>query len=248
MDTPGAVKKSELLKMKDLALKSGVPASTIKHYLREGLLPEPSLRTSKNMAYYDAAIIPRIKLIKELQKTRFLPLQTIRELLDGTGNLEHDDNLLSGLRMAIHVISSSHGSATKAELIAGGMTDEEFDWLKERKLLSPKVTEEGEETYSGDDLALCQTLCRARQSGLRADMLPHTIIESYCDGLTELIESELQLFRAGVVSRGDGDMQPLIRAAAALSESLILVLRRKLMVPILSSLTNPEDLQAESDE
>ena len=248
MGTPEAAKKSGLLKMKDLALKSGVPASTIKHYLREGLLPEPSLRTSKNMAYYDAAIIPRIKLIKELQKTRFLPLQTIRELLDGTGNLKHDDNLLSGLRVAIHDISSGHETATKAELIAGGMTDEEFDWLKERKLLNPKATQDGEEVYSGDDLALCQTLCRARQSGLRADMLPHTIIESYCDGLTDLIESELQLFRAGVVSRGDEDMQSLIHAATALSESLILVLRRKLMVPVLSSLTNPEEPSSKSDK
>ena len=248
MESPGASNKTGLLKMKDLAQKSGVPASTIKHYLREGLLPEPSLRTSKNMAYYDEAIIPRIKLIKELQKTRFLPLQTIRELLDRAGNLEHDDHLLSGLRVAIHDISSNQGTATKSELIEGGMTDEEFDWLKKRKLLRPKISDSGEEVYSGDDLALCQVLCRARQSGLRADMLPHTIIQSYCDGLTGLIESELQLFRAGVVSRGDEDMQPLIRAATALSESLILVLRRKLMVPVLSSLTDPNNTKADIGE
>ena len=39
-----------LLKMSELAEASGVSAGTIKHYLREGLLPEP-VRTSRNMAY-----------------------------------------------------------------------------------------------------------------------------------------------------------------------------------------------------
>ena len=35
-----------LLKMRELAEASGVSAGTIKHYLREGLLPEP-VRTSR---------------------------------------------------------------------------------------------------------------------------------------------------------------------------------------------------------
>ena len=42
---------THLLKMSELAEASGVSAGTIKHYLREGLLPEP-VRTSRNMAYY----------------------------------------------------------------------------------------------------------------------------------------------------------------------------------------------------
>ena len=236
-------KEQELLKMKDLAARSEVPASTIKHYLREGLLPEPSLRTSKNMAYYDADIIPRIKLIKELQRTRFLPLQTIKQLLEGAGELDKDNSLVSGLRVAIHNIASSQEEATREALIEEGMADDEFEWLKERKLLNPLRGKGKKEVYTGDDLFLCQTLCRARQQGLRADMLPHTRIEAYCDGLTELIETELQLFRAGVMSRADEDIQPLIQAATALSESLILVLRRKLIVPIMASLieSNPKD-------
>ena len=39
---------AELLRMGELAEASGVPAPTIKHYLREGLLPEP-VKTSRNM-------------------------------------------------------------------------------------------------------------------------------------------------------------------------------------------------------
>jgi DNA-binding transcriptional MerR regulator len=70
-----------LLRMGELAEASGVPAATIKHYLREGLLPEP-VRTSRNMAYYPAEFVERIKLIKQLQEERFMPLRVIRSVLE----------------------------------------------------------------------------------------------------------------------------------------------------------------------
>src|ERR1700736_42056 len=69
-----------LLKMSELAERSGVSAGTIKHYLREGLLPEP-VRTSRNMAYYPPAFVERIRLIKRLQEDRFMPLRLIKTVL-----------------------------------------------------------------------------------------------------------------------------------------------------------------------
>ena len=70
-----------MLKMSELSERSGVSAATIKHYLREGLLPEP-VRTSRNMAYYPLDFVERIRLIKRLQEERYLPLRLIKELLD----------------------------------------------------------------------------------------------------------------------------------------------------------------------
>ena len=70
-----------LLKMSELAERSGVSAGTIKHYLREGLLPEP-VKTSRNMAYYPPEFVERIKLIKQLQEERFMPLKHIKAVLD----------------------------------------------------------------------------------------------------------------------------------------------------------------------
>jgi DNA-binding transcriptional MerR regulator len=46
-----AARRQGLLKMGELAERSGVGTGTIKHHLREGLLPEP-VRTSRSMAYY----------------------------------------------------------------------------------------------------------------------------------------------------------------------------------------------------
>ena len=73
-----------LLRMRELAEATGVSAGTIKHYLREGLLPEP-VKTSRNMAYYPPEFVDRIRLIKLLQEERFMPLRVIRDLL------EHED-------------------------------------------------------------------------------------------------------------------------------------------------------------
>ena len=62
-----------------------MPVATIRHYLREGLLPEP-VKTSRNMAYYPPEFVDRIRLIKQLQEERFMPLRVIRELLDARGD------------------------------------------------------------------------------------------------------------------------------------------------------------------
>lgn len=77
-----AKEKAPGLKMKDLVAASGVPKSTILHYLNEGLLPPP-VKTSRNMAYYDPACVDRLNFIKFLQKKHRLPLEEIKEILRG---------------------------------------------------------------------------------------------------------------------------------------------------------------------
>ena len=76
---------NEMLRMGELARASGVSAATIKHYLREGLLPEP-VKTSRNMAYYPAEFVDRIKMIKQLQEERYMPLRVIKDLLEEDPN------------------------------------------------------------------------------------------------------------------------------------------------------------------
>ena len=72
-----------LLKMSELAERSGVGPATIKHYLREGLLggPDDVVKTSRNMAWYPPEFVDRLRTIKRLQEERYLPLRVIKELL-----------------------------------------------------------------------------------------------------------------------------------------------------------------------
>ena len=73
-----------LLKMSELAERSGVSAGTIRYYLREGLLGEGEdiVRTSRNMAYYPRSYVQRIELIRRLQEERFMPLRVIKGALE----------------------------------------------------------------------------------------------------------------------------------------------------------------------
>ncbi len=220
----------ELLKMSDLARQSGVPAPTIKHYIREGLLPPPAKRTSRNMAYYDAAIIPRIRTIKELQRTRFLPLRVIKELLDGTSA----DGALDPEAAISRVLEDMAPSLTKTrqQLVEEGLPASELDWFQELGIVSPRGTSEAP-FFSGDDLELLETLNDARKAGITRDMLPPTILEPYVRTIHELVRTEVRMFREGILPSAGDDLPALAEAATVLSERLVVLLRRKMLVPTL---------------
>ncbi len=68
------------LAMRELSRATGLPRSTLLHYLAEGLLPAP-VRTSRNMAWYDPSCVERVKLVRQLQQHHRLALHEIRALL-----------------------------------------------------------------------------------------------------------------------------------------------------------------------
>lgn len=226
-----------LIKMADLARRSGVPAATIKHYLREGLLPSPTVRTGRNMAYYDAGLIPRICEIKELQRTRFLPLKVIRELL-GEPKTAPAEVTQAAIERVLKRVAPAE-SRTRAALLESGMLAAELDWLCSLGVVQPEGTGL-EETYSGDDLKLLRTLGAARRAGLRADMLPVSILEPYMRAIQDLVRVELTLFKKGVFPKAEGDLAELVDAATTLSEQLVVLLRRKMLLPTLRELVGEE--------
>jgi len=70
----------EKLKIGQLAQRSGVTVSTIKYYLREGLIPPP-VKGSGAMSFYGRDHVDRITLIKKMQKEQYLPLSVIKASL-----------------------------------------------------------------------------------------------------------------------------------------------------------------------
>lgn len=69
-------------RMRDLCQATGLERQTIHFYIQEGLLPEGT-KTGRNMAYYSEEHVERLRLIKQLQEERFLPLRAIRAILGG---------------------------------------------------------------------------------------------------------------------------------------------------------------------
>lgn len=219
--------------MSTLAALSGVPAATIKHYVREGLLPGPTLK-GRNVAYYDRALTGRVRKIKELQRSRFLPLKVIRDVLD-TDTLPSRDETLGAAIARVLSDRPESERRTRAELVSGGMSDAELDWMIGIGLVTPRP-EDG--AFGGDDLELFRVLGAARRAGISASMLPITILGEYAEAMRRLVSAELRLFREGVVPKAGEDLPTLAEAATALSERLVVLLRRKLLLPTLRELAS----------
>ena len=230
----------QLVKIGELARTAGVPVATIKHYLREGLIA-PTRKSGRTMSWYDPALVSRIRVIKELQRERFLPLDVIKDTIDRDGAAPDD----LAAADAIARVLARHGgkrSRTRAELLARGGSATELDWLAAAGLAVPTGAEQ---RYAGDDLALLSTLGAARRSGLAAEMLPFSILTDYVAALRALVAVELRMFREGVIPRASGrDVSRLTTAATRLSERLVVLLRRKLLLPTLQRMTEEEPHEA----
>jgi DNA-binding transcriptional MerR regulator len=194
-----------LLRMRELAEASGVPAPTIKHYLREGLLPEP-VKTSRNMAYYPPEFVDRIKLIKQLQEERYLPLKAIKEVLD-----------------------SQERSRTSAAEVRKryGVPKEVLDRLAELEVLTPNSR-----GYSPSDVKIIEAISRFRAGGYD-EQIGFTVYDTlrYKNALEELARQEVDV----VMERLAGEVPPervveMLEAGAQPLKDLIAALHTKLMV------------------
>lgn len=222
------------VKMSALARLSGVPAATIKHYLREGLLPPPEIRTGRNMALYDASLVGRIKQIKTLQREHFLPLRVIKSVLEGRISDEEDAETAAAIKRALASMEAKD-VRTRAQLLASGAPAADLAFFESLGLITATKVD-GEDSFSGDDLALLRLLGTSRRAGITREMLPPEIVAPYIQAIRELVRVELEMFRLGVVPRAGADLVSITDAATRLSEQLVVLVRRKMLLPTLEAM------------
>jgi DNA-binding transcriptional MerR regulator len=233
----------ELIKISELARRSGVPIATLKHYLREGLI-QPARKTGRTMSWYDAEVATRVRAIKRLQRDQFLPLELIRQAVDDAAAAPDDLAAAEAIAAVLEEHTTTR-SRTRAELIERGVSERELVWLAAAKLAVPSGADQ---SYRGDDLSLLVTLGDARRAGLSAEMLPFAILGEYLQALRGLVDVELRMFRAGVLPRAAStETRSLTDAATRLSERLVVLLRRKLLLPTLHRLIEETHVAPEPD-
>ena len=88
-----AVIEKGLMRISEVSKITGVSLPTIHYYVREGLL-FPSIKTARNMAYYSPECVEDIRLIKELQSKRFLPLSVIKLIMNAKREGQDADHLI----------------------------------------------------------------------------------------------------------------------------------------------------------
>jgi DNA-binding transcriptional MerR regulator len=221
-----SARRPEGLRIGELAEASGVPVPTIKHYLREGLLPEP-VKTSRNMAYYPPELVERIRLIKQLQEERFMPLRAIKAVLDedperARAMLDLEDRILE------RALAGERTRTSAAEVRERyGVPKEVLDRLEELEVLSPNSR-----GYSPSDIKIIEAISRFRASGYD-EQIGFTVYDTlrYKSAIEHLVRQEVEV----VMERLAGEVPPervveMLEAGAQPLQDLIAALHTKLMV------------------
>jgi DNA-binding transcriptional MerR regulator len=68
--------------MADLCRITSLPRQAIHFYIHEGLVP-PGRKIGRNNSRYGEVHVERIRIVRQLQNERFLPLKAIRAVIDG---------------------------------------------------------------------------------------------------------------------------------------------------------------------
>lgn len=75
-----SLETKDLLKISEVASLSGTNLTTVKYYVKEGLI-DIACKTGKNMAWYFPESVERVKLIRVLQSEKYYPLSVIKRIL-----------------------------------------------------------------------------------------------------------------------------------------------------------------------
>ena len=182
------------LRMRDLVEATGVPKSTILHYVAQGLLPEP-YRTGRNMAYYDAACVERTKLIKAVQGRYSFPLEKIKQVLAAIDRGEDVapfvelDEVVFGVPTGREMDEAAFRGAT-------GLDSEQISELLAEGLLLP--LKEG--VYRQDDIDAGRVFAAGLAQGLKASDLAF-----YAKIAGEVVDHEMRLRRRLTGHLPDGE-------------------------------------------
>jgi DNA-binding transcriptional MerR regulator len=221
----------ELLKMSDLVARSGVEKSTIQHYLREGLLPEPAERPHRNMAYYSPAVVERIGLIRKLQNEQRLPLSKIKQLLAGHSSTAELRYWLARQDLVPEPVTQPVG---RDELLSQtGIGSSQLDRLEQLGFLRP-TREDQWLLYSPNDVAVVRSVAAMRRAGLNEDngfQLDDMLL--YLDAMRGLVMEELALFSRAMGDAGREKIVELAEAGIEGTTGLLLGLRRRIQLDLL---------------
>jgi len=210
--------RGELLKMSELAERSGVSPGTIRYYLREGLLGagEDIVRTSRNMAYYPPEYVERIELIKRLQEERFMPLRVIK------GALEDDPGRVRALiELEDRILERALASAEEHRRVSRSVVQERYEVPRNvlERLAEIGVLTPSQRGYDRDDVKIIEAIASFRAGGYE-EALGFTVYDTlrYREALEPLVEAEVQALLGRLA--GEVDVERAMEIVAAGTEPL----------------------------
>jgi len=222
--------------MKQLSAASGLPKGTIQFYIKEGLIPRP-FKTHANMAYYNDSHLNAIRLVKELQEKRFLPLSVIKQVVrGGRGGLrvaeiraltEIDGKLFPNLTENPEVRPVNAKQLSEQT----GVSLKDIKQMEKIRVLNP-IKKGNRVLYGEDDIRLVECFGKMREAGFSEEMgWDGQVFSLYRDFLQRLVEEEAKILMSGVAGKVSVEkLTKMVEEGTIILNNMIGLIRKKLIV------------------
>jgi DNA-binding transcriptional MerR regulator len=189
------------VKISELERITGIPQSTIRYYVKEGLLPRPT-KVNKSMAYYDESCIERIALVRELQEKRYYPLSVIKNIMSRMDNGIPLPSLLS-LEDAIFRprTEGQQRLLGRDEFIAATGIDPKLLEAAEKNRIIIPYNSGSNKPYNQEDVAFAKNIMKGTNE-LGIDIGEVTFYVEYGE---KIVEEELKLRKKIVAGKSKND-------------------------------------------
>lgn len=215
------------LRISELARLADVTIPTIKHYLKEGLLPRP-YKTGRTMSYYDPECIKRLKLIKKLQAERFLPLPVIKRIIESGGPIE-DELALGEAFLGVHSSFNPQVTYTEEEILRQiDVQPEQLSIIRGNNLVTP-VTRGTKRVYDDLDYRIV-TLVKEREEMCIPLDYSMKLMSIYRDHIRAIVREDARLFLREIVrNKKTEEIIRSIREGSRTLSAFMPVMKEKLM-------------------
>ena len=179
------------MKIGQLVQRSGVPATTIHYYVKEGILNAPE-KINKRISLYDETLIERLKIIQRFQEKRF-PLTSIKKILAriDQGVPPEEAETLENIIFGLPIGHANELIDKKAFIERTGLTSKEIEELESLGLLIPFSREKGRDLFDQDDVAMGKSVFKQ----LFSLKVPLKDLQFYITLGRQITEKEFQLRR-----------------------------------------------------
>lgn len=242
--TRPAIPLPRRIKMKDLERATGVGREAIRYYIREGLLPEPE-RPERNVAWYDAAFVERILLIKRLQSERFLPLSVIKGIVGDARELTAGE--ASALQaLDGHIVPAVERERPRAPETLAQVARRVGLPLQEVRDLAAAgaieiVVRDGKPSLDGSAIAIVEAWARIRAAGYTEELgITTGDAALYVEMLHGLAREELRRFGGRIAAKVDAETaRRMARDGIDRINELIALLRESILLRLIAAGNQP---------
>jgi DNA-binding transcriptional MerR regulator len=179
------------------------------------------------MAYYPAEFVDRIRMIKQLQEERYMPLRVIKDLLE-----EDPDRARALIELGDRLLE--HALAGESERVSAAEVGDRYEIPKDvlDRLAELEVLTPDKRGYSPSDVRIIEAISRFRAGGYE-ERIGFTVYDTlrYKESMGDLVKQEVDV----LMERLAGEMDPdeameLIEAGNEPLNDLIAAMHTKALV------------------